>query len=1195
MKKVAILHDALQGVNFGFVVKSAASYEFYGVDTHSTNWASWANSTNVKSLSAIDMPPGVIVGAFKQMEDAIFDRMISGDVDSVKVAIASRKDYMFAGTNRVKSASKTPAVFDTPIRHFKNSQYLNAVNYKGLAFRFDAQKSSMMREVKSNGYAFDIDRAKFMPRPSIEEKSLIRERIESAVSTSFERRLGVKALKTIVQQGERRKVGDFFKTEEKALGRAIGGGGGGTRSARRIGRAITSRFDPNAWDGDGDGIVQDSTPFQRPAIPGVNDRSTGGKVNTRAATRAWNEQSRRQQMQQAEGRGKPQRTSLRSTTKPAASEEIDAAPRRGTRPAAGLRSRMERGTVETGMRSRTKTPKTKKKTRATAGVDRVDAKDGSAWASMTQEQRSAVVQNLEKRKQKLQGIFKKSGLWDAWLTNPKTKKQYPGISRDSDFTDEFMVVLQAEIQEQERDSITRIMSDMAPGPDRDKKLAENDKAFQTFYRQFDDLRTIRNMQKNDSHEMLEHLHPPSKEAALGKGKDSGTKIEGTFPTMGRVDSTYYGKSGRAKKYVAEETLETGEKAKVKKRTSERLEGLSRRLLDPNPKRVARRERRKARKAGVGRTAGQAEAEKKGIARRIRRARREIAGRLRGQETAGKIAGRNQSGRLKHPLSVTGDKPADLKVKVTPEWTSRMAFIEGELSRFKRGEKTESKRIGKVTNESLLLIWENMEQNGLPTQIREDQVEMLVTAGWRPINRGVGNDTGFVDAYLTDEDRFIPGQGGSAYGIGEYWAFEGDSFSWSSSFGDARMLAFVSPSARVVKRSELDRIVEDGRKIKDAIRAYDAGFPEGEAEKTDPKDYVTGLLQHLEGRVTDADWDTPLGQVYRQLIDNYGKSSGKDSEDIWVAMQHVGKMFAHDMNYWAPVLGYDAIDMESGGPLVVHNRGAIIAVNKPLTNEQGQRIVRDAQAGIVSGAEPKKQKTPKTPKAAKGSSSAKVIDTSGWKQTGGQLGSNPGGQYTAPDGKKYYVKQGRSQSHVENEVLASALYRALNVPASRVDIGNDNGQVQVVSEWVPGSGPMSGNTLGERMAMRRGYVADAWLGNWDAFANSGNIKNDGQGRAVRIDHGGSLNYRAQGAPKGTQFGDEAREMETLRDPNFNPGGAGILRDITPQEIKQQVDDLKKITDQMITQMVSDAISDPNERAELIRKLIARRQWIIQNYG
>jgi HK97 family phage prohead protease len=80
-----------------------------------------------------------------------------------------------------------------------------------------------------------------------------------------------------------------------SLGQMARNIGGGVSRGRRA----VARFDPKAWDGDNDGIVQEGTPFQRPAIPGINDFNSRGRVNTQAATRAW-EQS------QSSGRAKPQ-------------------------------------------------------------------------------------------------------------------------------------------------------------------------------------------------------------------------------------------------------------------------------------------------------------------------------------------------------------------------------------------------------------------------------------------------------------------------------------------------------------------------------------------------------------------------------------------------------------------------------------------------------------------------------------------------------------------------------------------------------------------------------------------------------------------------------------------------------------------------------------------------------------------------
>lgn len=98
----------------------------------------------------------------------------------------------------------------------------------------------------------------------------------------------------VVTSGVTEDFMEAIGVAEKALGRSLGGGMG------KLGRAArgAARFDPNAWDGDGDGIVQEGTPFQRPAIPGVNDRSTGGLVDVGAAVAAWEKASGKKRREQ---------------------------------------------------------------------------------------------------------------------------------------------------------------------------------------------------------------------------------------------------------------------------------------------------------------------------------------------------------------------------------------------------------------------------------------------------------------------------------------------------------------------------------------------------------------------------------------------------------------------------------------------------------------------------------------------------------------------------------------------------------------------------------------------------------------------------------------------------------------------------------------------------------------------------------
>lgn len=92
----------------------------------------------------------------------------------------------------------------------------------------------------------------------------------------------------VITTGVTQEFIEAIGVAEKALGRTLSGGLG---KLGRAGRGAVN-FDPKAWDGDGDGIVQEGTPYSRPAIPGVNDRASGGRVDANAATRAWQNQRR---------------------------------------------------------------------------------------------------------------------------------------------------------------------------------------------------------------------------------------------------------------------------------------------------------------------------------------------------------------------------------------------------------------------------------------------------------------------------------------------------------------------------------------------------------------------------------------------------------------------------------------------------------------------------------------------------------------------------------------------------------------------------------------------------------------------------------------------------------------------------------------------------------------------------------------
>lgn len=142
--------------------------------------------------------------------------------------------------------------------------------------------------------------------------------------------------------------------------------------------------------------------------------------------------------------------------------------------------------------------------------------------------------------------------------------------------------------------------------------------------------------------------------------------------------------------------------------------------------------------------------------------------------------------------------------------------------------------------------------------------------------------------------------------------------------------------------------------------------------------------------------------------------------------------------------------------------------------------------------------------------------------GHPLGGSTGARLiTTPDGKRYVVKAGASEGHVQNEMDTDALYRAagINVPEFRA-VRSTSGRLYKVSEFVEGQDLQTwwkNASAKDRKQMTakltKGLDVDAMLGNWDVIGMSGdNIIIDKDGNPWRIDNGGSMGYRAQGTKK-----------------------------------------------------------------------------------
>lgn len=140
-----------------------------------------------------------------------------------------------------------------------------------------------------------------------------------------------------------------------------------------------------------------------------------------------------------------------------------------------------------------------------------------------------------------------------------------------------------------------------------------------------------------------------------------------------------------------------------------------------------------------------------------------------------------------------------------------------------------------------------------------------------------------------------------------------------------------------------------------------------------------------------------------------------------------------------------------------------------------------------------------------------------------LGGSTGAQLVEDaDGHRYVLKRGNSADHIRSECAADAAYRALGVNVPEFHLYDDgSGNPVKLSVFVENS-----QTLGDWMAsadkkqrdamvakLREDFAVDCALCNWDVLGQTqDNILVDDKGVPWRIDNGGALGFRAQGAAK-----------------------------------------------------------------------------------
>lgn len=208
------------------------------------------------------------------------------------------------------------------------------------------------------------------------------------------------------------------------------------------------------------------------------------------------------------------------------------------------------------------------------------------------------------------------------------------------------------------------------------------------------------------------------------------------------------------------------------------------------------------------------------------------------------------------------------------------------------------------------------------------------------------------------------------------------------------------------------------------------------------------------------------------------------------------------------------------------------------------------------------------------------------------------------GRLYIAKDyGGNALQARNEFLANRLYSefADDVPISF--LGNVDGKLTVFNEFIDDAetlGKLRTGVFGDlpkdlRDKLGDHFVVDSWLANWDVVGlNYDNIVVVDD-LAFRIDNGGSLLFRAQGARKGKLFKDTVDELDTLRDSAINPTSAEVFKEVTPEKIVKQIDRLESKLSGNLTRLdrlVDDAGFSADDAALLKAKLADRYSDLIK---
>ena len=281
MRQFAVVKNTGSNELFAIIVKDEDFIVCHGVHAAGKKWAEDYNQGLTKSVHD-GLHPEISVGQFAPVTSTT-QSLIDEATEGKSVRFPDYSQLVYVESVNYFHRKEIPQVKDAGLSNLRDQDYFKAVDYKGAAFRADAARLSVLAKSRLGRFGVDAQGFNFTEQGA-DQKALNEELFQTGAGYGSVRR-AVKEV--LLEKGLNRDAHPGFyhrnetqvsfhtsiQTKRNRLGRRIGGGASG--GIRKIGRSMRDPFDPNAWDGDSDGLVQEGTAWERPSIPGVNTNLPG--------------------------------------------------------------------------------------------------------------------------------------------------------------------------------------------------------------------------------------------------------------------------------------------------------------------------------------------------------------------------------------------------------------------------------------------------------------------------------------------------------------------------------------------------------------------------------------------------------------------------------------------------------------------------------------------------------------------------------------------------------------------------------------------------------------------------------------------------------------------------------------------------------------------------------------------------------